>query len=888
LIGIISKEKKLDVMIYKWENILPASWTSFLAQFRYSSYAAFVYGFSILVLTFMMIPNQLNAQNAVENDTTEIELEAADYFAVSPSFSSTLNFSEYSAFGDISLREVLTRVSGVQVSRDGEISIRGVGYNTYGVSYNGLRLANTGLGTRNIDPVNISTDIIQSVEVIKVLDPSMSADALAGLVNLNSDKLIPSGNTRSLSVLIGGETNSKYNSRTGPGSRAWIQYAERFSDEISVSVNLGYHEAIDSWEELQLGYGAENFGNGFVDVFESVSPSVQINQNERFTASTDVYFTPEEEDRYYFRGYFNSNNNVYTSHRDSWITGGDWIDQTTTGDEGELGSFSHNARMQELTTSQFAFQAGGDHDLDSYKISYSAGWSQGRADNRDYLFPFEIEGLNYALDLSEKNRPQLEFTNREVQILDDGTVDRQFMIGQNFDRTVEEHVNNKISVRGDIEFPISAGAIKAGISSRWSDKEGEYNESSFEYNRTLRMISFNVLREPNRNVDVINEAYRIPWFVNTKNARAFLESQRPLFTADDNNTAYQSQIRNYNTEEQIYAAYGMADLQFGDLTVIAGARAEYSIINLVGNQVVFDGDGALETNIEQEQTESAFHLFPNLQLGYALNNQSSIKAAYSSTIDRPDYFYQTPFQRIDNQDSTTFTGNQLLEPVTADNIDLMVEQKTGNTGMVTIGGFYKILNNFIEQRQTTGSAGSTYPGYQQTIFVNSGETASVYGVEVSIDQRLVFLPGLFRNLGLYANYTWSQSSYRSEDNRDKKAITGQVPHVLNGALNYTLDRFKAQVSYHWSSAAVDNIAAVKQRAPALGSGTFFLDQYEDGYEELSATANYELSSRFSVWANVNHLFSSPKIQYLDNRNEYPTSTYTRSGFDLRVGVRFDL
>ncbi|HBX65900.1 MAG TPA: hypothetical protein DEG32_06975, partial [Balneolaceae bacterium] len=75
------------------------------------------------------------------------------------------------------------------------------------------------------------------------------------------------------------------------------------------------------------------------------------------------------------------------------------------------------------------------------------------------------------------------------------------------------------------------------MSSRWSSKEGEYDENRFEYNRTLRMISFNMLREPNRNIDVINDAYNIPWFVNTENARAFFESQRPLFTGDDNYAA---------------------------------------------------------------------------------------------------------------------------------------------------------------------------------------------------------------------------------------------------------------------------------------------------------------------------------------------------------------
>ncbi|MEQ8525989.1 TonB-dependent receptor [Gracilimonas sp.] len=831
----------------------------------------------------VLSPTNLHAQDEPEADTTKIYLTGPYNFSVNPFFSSSLDFSDFADFGDISLQEALIRIPGVQSSRNGEINIRGVGYHAYGVSYNGLRLANTGAGTRNIDPSDISIDVIQSIEVTKVLDPSMDADALAGLVNLNTRRALPAGKKRTVSAMAGGEANTKYISRTGPGSRGWIQYAENFTDELSVSVNVGYHEAINTREELQLGFGAQNFGNGFVDVFEQVSPAVRIDQENRLTASTDVYFNPDEDNSYYFRGFLNSNDRTFISHQDSWITGGDFIDQSTTGADGEQGAFRHEASRNEFKTTQLAFQGGAEHEFDTFIFSYNAGWSQGRSENQDYVFPFQIEGLNYALDLGTKNRPQMTFTNREVQILDDGTVDRQFMIGQNFDRTIQEHVNNQISIRTDVEIPISSGALKAGLSSRWSQKDGDYDESSFEYNRTLRMISFNMLREPNRDIDVIDESYRIPWFVNTENARMFLESQRPLFTGDDNLNAYQSEIQNYSTGEQIYAAYGMGDLQFGDLGVKLGVRVEYSITELEGNQIDFDENGDPGPVQEVTESESLLNLFPNLQLNYGLSESSSVKAAYSKTIDRPDYFPQTPFERIDNQDSTIFRGNQLLEPVMSDNIDLMFEQETGNSGILSIGGFYKSLTNFIEQRLSTNS-----DGYEEQVYVNSSETASLYGVEIAVEQRLQFLPGFFRNLGVYANYTWSQSSYRSVDNRDKMALTGHSPHVLNGALNYTIERFDAQISYHWSAESLSGIASVQQRAPSLGQGVFYLDRYQDGYEELSAAASYELSDRFRVWANANYLLNSSEIEYIRNRSEYPVSTYQRSGLDLRIGVRFDL
>lgn len=878
------QQKKLNVMINNWSTQM-LSGRGILTPLKLLAKTTAL----LLIILWVFPKEHANAQDVAEADSVDMSMIGADSFSGASYFSSELTFPEFADFGDISLQEALIRVPGVQSSRDGEINIRGTGYNNFGISFNGLRLANSGLGTRYINTENISTDVLRSIEITKVLDPSMRADALAGVINLNTNQMLPQGERRTVSALAGGEANTKYMSRTGPGSRGWINYAERFSDTLAVSVSMGYHQAINSWEELELGFGAQDFGNGFVDVYERAAPAVRISEQGRLSATANVSLTPNEDNSYYLTGYFNNNDRTFTSHQDSWITGGDFIDPSTTGANGEEGSFRHDASRHLLTSSQLAIQAGGEHEMESYSLSYDAGWSQGRSDSRDYLFPFQFEDVNYAIDLSTQNRPQFTFTNRLVQILEEeGTVRRIFMLGQDFERTVQEHVNNEVSARVDVKLPIERGTLKAGLHSVWSINEGEYDENSFEYNRTLRMNNFNVLREPNRNIDVINDNYVIPWFVNTANARAFFESQRPLFTGDDLYQAYQSQIRNYSANEQIYAAYGMGEFKFGDLSVKAGVRGEYLIKTLEGNNVTFDEDGELLPILNTEETESRLDIFPNLQLQYGVADQSNLKLAYSRTIDRPDYFPQTPFQRIDNQDSTTFAGNALLEPIISDNIDLKFEQETGNTGTASIAGFYKSLTNFIEQRQFSENPGSQYNGYDRTGFFNSDETATIYGVEVALEQRLVFLPGTFSNIGVYANYTWSLSDYKSVGNRESMALLSHSPHVVNGALNYKINRFGAQVSYHWSASSLSHIATTQQRAPSLGQGMRYLDQYEEGYRELSATANYQLSERFRVWVNVNHLINNTEIEYIEERSAYPISTYQRPGFDLRVGVRFDL
>ncbi|MAO64070.1 MAG: hypothetical protein CL666_03645 [Balneola sp.] len=870
----------MDVMINNWSQIkVSVPDISKLNMYRWATMGAFIIG-------MLFVPNESYAQEqeSSQPDTTQQvrigDIEGAQ--GKTSVFSEKNNLKDFINFGDYSVQDVLRRMPGVQVSRDGNVNIRGVGYQKYGVSVNGLRLAPTGMGSRDIALDALSADGLQSVELIKVVDPSMSADALAGVIEINSENMVSEGDQRAISAMVGGGANTKYLSMSGPGSRGWVKYAERFSDKLSLSVNLNYHEVFDSKEELQLGFGSQDFGNGFVDVYDRVSPGVAIDGHGRFSSSVNVDFTPSSTSSYSFNAFFNTDQSNSTAYRDSWVTGGDWIDQSTTGADGEAGSFSHEANLRSNQVSQLAFSGLGENEFDAFTLSYQAGWSQGSRESDYYTFPFQIEGLNYALDLSTEFRPQMEITNSETQVLDDGTVDRQFMIGQNFHRTLQDHINNQLSARVDVEFPIEAGALKAGVSSRLTFQDAEYGQDEFEYNRTLRMISFNMLREPNRNIDVINDNYRIPWFLNTEHAKAFLETQRPLFTADDNYHAYQSEVRNHGTEEQIYGTYAMADLNFGGLEVKAGARIEYELYETQGNEVTFDEQGDLSGINEVTASENRFYLFPNLQLGYELLEGSRLDLAYSSTVDRPDFFTQTPFLRVHNQDSTTFSGNAQIGAATADNVDLKFTQQLSSSGVISVAGFYKSINDMIVQREFSVN------DYDQTQFVNSDETATVYGAEVSVDQALDFLPGLFSDLSLYANYTWSQSNYQTFESRGEMPLTGQSPHVVNAALNYTIPRFTAQVSYHWSDDLLTDIAETQQRAPSLGQGMRYLDRYENGYQELSATASYELSDRFMVWGNARHMINSERSSYLESLSAYPVSTYFNAGFDLRVGVRFDL
>ncbi|MEX2603146.1 MAG: outer membrane beta-barrel protein [Gracilimonas sp.] len=846
-----------------------------------------VFAFILIFSVFSSVFNSAIAQQEpAESDTTNQPIDIPFYTNEFQGFSSNLSSAQIKVFGDYSVKKALIRIPGIQVSRDGDINIRGVGYDAYAVSLNGFRLSNTGMGNRALDLGSISTDAISSIEVHKVVDPSMDADALGGYVNLNTTK--PTTGERNLSVILGGGVNSEYINRGGPSGRGWINYSDQITDEFSLDVNLNYQLEQFTREELTLAYGAENFGNGPVDVIEQVSPSLMNDESGRFSASVGSYFTPDDRSEYFFRFFFNNDNREKVKHQDNWIPNGDWIDQLTTGANGEEGYYSHEASHQNLEMSQMAFHAGGENDLESLKLSYSAGYTQGRTNNTDYFFPFMLDGLDFAVDMTDRTYPQFSITNRTLQVLDDGTVDRQFIMGQNFSRITEDHINDEYSARVDVEMPVSIVEIKAGASVRYSLKEGEFDDYSFEYYRPndLRMLNFHMLKEPIRNIDVVNNEYMIPWFLTTKYAIDFLEDQRPLFSYDETVHEFNSAIYNYENTEQIYAAYVMGDIDFGVLKVKAGVRVEQTQNELDGNHVLFDSNGDYDNTELVTESADHFQLFPNLQLVLNPMEQNRVQLAYSRTIQRPNYFQQTPFMRVDSLNSSLFSGNHELTPVTADNIDLMIEQKVGNSGLVSVGGFYKSFSDLIVQESSNISSGA-YNGFQEMTYRNSDNTATVYGAEVAIQQPLTFLPSVFSNLGLYANYTWSKSNYETPRG-DENDIPGHSPHVINGALSYSQGRFFGQVKYHWSAELLEHLSSNQGFAPSVSSSPVYLDRFEDGYQDMSATINFKLSENFRLWGHIYNLLQTDQIQYTYDEEYYPTSTYVRNGIEFRMGIRYDL
>ena len=197
--------------------------------------------------------------------------------------------------------------------------------------------------------------------------------------------------------------------------------------------------------------------------------------------------------------------------------------------------------------------------------------------------------------------------------------------------------------------------------------------------------------------------------------------------------------------EQVIAAYAMQTLDVKALHINAGLRVENTEVGYAGHATANPTDTIASTVVHG--TSAYTDLFPSLQLRYALDDNTNLRAAVTKGVARPDYIELSPSlsaQGAEQDRSPAITvGNPALKPEYAWNFDLLGEHYFSSVGVLSGGLFYKDIYDFIFQRTAlyTGPL-SQYHGFYATQYEN-GPSAHLWGAEADYTEHLTFLPGAF-------------------------------------------------------------------------------------------------------------------------------------------------
>jgi iron complex outermembrane receptor protein len=355
-------------------------------------------------------------------------------------------------------------------------------------------------------------------------------------------------------------------------------------------------------------------------------------------------------------------------------------------------------------------------------------------------------------------------------------------------------------------------------------------------------------------------------------------AQQPFFlTAAQAATNLRNRLQNmWDLEETIRSAYLLANTKPSrNLQFVAGLRFESTetegrAYDDIGGPRAVALSGSTDTNnfnyilarygSRRAKQQSYDDLFPSMQMRYSPRPNLNLRAAYYRSILRPDV-QNVARSLVVNDTQTTFTtANPDLRPEYADNFDARIEQYFEPVGVISAGVFYKRLKD-VQFTTTTDFTLDNVPadiveaGFDPATLVASsadytrvanGPSTSVWGFEIDYSQQLSFLPGPASGLGVFANYTYTAPKERNLFTGG----SGAAKHSANTGLSYRGLRTNGQVKFNW----------VGERLLAA-AGTNGVAQFEKQRLQIDLNAEYQVSRRATLFANVANVTGAPSVRY---------------------------
>lgn len=293
----------------------------------------------------------------------------------------------------------------------------------------------------------------------------------------------------------------------------------------------------------------------------------------------------------------------------------------------------------------------------------------------------------------------------------------------------------------------------------------------------------------------------------------------------------------YVADERTYGAYGMLDVPVGSrLRVVFGARVEWYDLELTSPL-----QAELQTLSDLKQTD----VLPSLSLTYRLNRDMNLRLAGSRTLDRAEFRELAPFQFTEASSLRQLKGNPNLVIADITNADAKWEWFPNPGEVLSVGVFYKHLENPIEQ--VFFAAASSLYSYQ------NAESGYLYGAELTLRKRLDY--GEFWNhftLGAGLSVTESNVTVVPgggfNPTNPSRPLQGQSPYTVNANLTWQSTQGATELGAFYG--------VFGSRIEAAG-GSGVPDIVEDPRHVVDLTWRQQLRGYLSLRLKVRNLLDAP-------------------------------
>jgi iron complex outermembrane receptor protein len=225
-------------------------------------------------------------------------------------------------------------------------------------------------------------------------------------------------------------------------------------------------------------------------------------------------------------------------------------------------------------------------------------------------------------------------------------------------------------------------------------------------------------------------------------------------------------------------------------------------------------------------------------------------------------------------------GNAELDPFRASQFNLSWEDYVSKSGLISVGYFYKAVDNFVTQANIPTLVADGVGGTTANVssLVNGG-TGKIYGVELGAQYAFDF------GLGFAANYTRSNSeSSQNSSFASNLPIPGVSKDSVNLTVYFEQAGFSARAAYAWRSVAVNSSGVGQSFSfPDINGTPKVYEVYQAPYGQLDGQLGYDFNSHIGVLVSVVNLTNEKVHTYLQFPNQ--PFTYDDVGRRLFFGVK---
>ena len=767
-------------------------------------------------------------------------------------------------FPDQNAAEALDRIPGVSIERDqGEgrfVVVRGIDPHLNTASVDGVTLSSADAGTRAVLLDTLPMNVMGAIEVTKALTADMPGDSIGGHINI----ITPSAYDRSERTIQGsiGGNYSDLTENTVPNAQ--LTYGDVFGDkdQFGFMASISYDERdfgsdnveADEWtREAQADEDDDDTAFVLPDYVPDDTTEFREYDltRERMGITTNLEFKPNDNNNYYLRVLYGSFTDHEYRHRTSIVAepgnGGYDTDGTMLESETEV-----SMKDREETQMNWAASVGGDNKIDSWMVDYKLAYSYAEQDTPyDTEVAYINENLVYELQNASSDTPFALETTGDQAILGG----YEFDGGDTGGQIVEEDAwilsaNVKKELNTSFQSFLKTGAY-VSLRTKSSD---------------VTLYEFDDVPAELADLDGLTYDGRSTF---SGGAPLIAKDTAGLFRAIDQNDLEfhleDSNVEDYETDENVYAGYIMGEANFGKFSVIPGVRVEHTELKATGK--TFDED--TEEIGSQTKEKDYTNVLPSLHTKYNVTDNLVLYAAWTNTISRPEWD-DTRYNRFTNEDDEVVVGNPDLDPYKAMNWDATLSYYMPDSlGVTSVGFFYKDIEDFIYTQSFDIGEGLEMP-------VN-GDSGQIYGIELVYQQKLTFLP--VDGFSFEGNLTLSKSEadYLPGDEGDPSRELDFYRHsekVGSLALSYENYGFFLRLSGSYRSSYLDDVGDEP-----------LTDRYIDDHFQVDLSSSYTFMDNYTLFVNVINLTNEPLKAYWDESDRL--SQYEEYGYTVNAGLKFN-